>query len=83
MRKILSKSVDIVKVDRARSISEKKRENIFYSKTCKNIGKLRTFFSEIPFTFLKRILKKIEQKEEKNSAEKKKKFFSAKLYSLS
>jgi len=59
--KISSKLVDniIVKVDRARSISQNKLENIFYSKRWKNIGKLRT---SCPIKFLRRILKKKKKK---------------------
>jgi len=58
----------IVKVDRARSISRNKHENIFYSKICKNIGKLRT---SCPMRFLRRILKKNERKKRYKFAERK------------
>jgi len=67
----------ILKVDIARSISRNKRENIFYSKRWKNIGKLRTSY---PVRFLRKIFKKIKQK--KKSRKEKKKIY-AKLYSLS
>jgi len=59
----------IVKVDIARSISQNKRENIFYSKRSKNVEKIRTL---CPIRFLRRILKKKRAIKTKNILGKKK-----------